>query len=364
MRMPSSESERPLVLAPSFSPVPSPPRPNLLLGPLGLRAGWGILLFLMVAFALQNALTVGIALATHTYGEVFSAAPRPNGPSAPALLTLTQATVVEIASASAVLLAGLGLSLLERRRFAVYGLALRRLRDAAPGALCGLIALSVLVGALRTLHLLVFDRRQLHGAAILRSGSAWLAIFVLVGIFEEFLFRGYLQFTLTRGLLGFAERLAPRFARAVAFWSSALLWSLGFFAVHLANRGETAMGLTGVFVAGFVFSYALWRTGSLWWGVGFHMAWDWAQSFLFGVPDSGALSVGRLFVTHPVGSSLWSGGVAGPEGSVLLLPVLLLVVLMIRLHPQGAQPPIEPGPWASLRAPGEPMASHRITGST
>ena len=97
-------------------------------------------------------------------------------------------------------------------------------------------------------------------------------------------------------------------------------------------------------MAGILFSYALWHTGSLWWGVGFHMAWDWGQSFLFGVPDSGALSAGRLFATHAAGRTLLSGGVDGPEGSLLLIPVFLLMFLAIRMQPRGAQPPVEPLP--------------------
>lgn len=102
------------------------------------------------------------------------------------------------------------------------------------------------------------------------------------------------------------------------------------------------VGLLNVFITGILFSYALWRTGSLWWGIGMHMTWDWSQSFLYGVPDSGLLSIGRLFQTHPTGNPLLSGGPAGPEGSLLAWPVLLLLFLAIRLQPQGTQPPVEP----------------------
>ncbi len=186
---------------------------------------------------------------------------------------------------------------------------------------------------MRALHLLTFDGQLLHGAAIARYGLGWLATFALVGLFEEFLFRGYIQYTLTRGLLSLARRIAPAHERAAAFWMSAVIWSLLFFCVHMGNAGEDPVGLAMVFVAGIVFSYALWRTGSLWWGIGFHMTWDWAQSFLYGVPDSGILSQGRLFATHATGRPLLSGGPAGPEGSILVLPILLLVC---RGHPPSS----------------------------
>ena len=71
------------------------------------------------------------------------------------------------------------------------------------------------------------------------------------------------------------------------------------------------------------------------------MTWDWAQSFLFGVPDSGILSQGRLFATHASGRVLLSGGVDGPEGSLLVLPVMLMVFAVLRFHKAAEQPPVE-----------------------
>jgi hypothetical protein len=83
---------------------------------------------------------------------------------------------------------------------------------------------------------------------------------------------------------------------------------------------------------------ALWRTGSLWWGIGFHTAWDWSQSFLFGVPDSGILVAGRLAQTHPVGNGIWSGGSAGPEASLFVLPIMgvALLAMSVALKPSRA----------------------------
>jgi membrane protease YdiL (CAAX protease family) len=114
------------------------------------------------------------------------------------------------------------------------------------------------------------------------------------------------------------------------------------------------MGLLQVFIVGMVFAYALFRTGSLWWAIGFHMAWDWAQSFLYGVPDSGNVSIGRLFQTHFAGKPLLSGGSDGPEGSLLCIPVFLLMILVIRFTTKPAElPPLEqlPSEDASVTSP-------------
>ena len=84
-------------------------------------------------------------------------------------------------------------------------------------------------------------------------------------------------------------------------------------------------------LAGAVFAFSLYRTGSLWWAIGFHTSWDWAQSFLYGVPDSGTMVQNHLYATHPFGNPLLSGATTGPEGSLLVLPTLLLVALVIHL---------------------------------
>ena len=80
-----------------------------------------------------------------------------------------------------------------------------------------------------------------------------------------------------------------------------------------------------------VFCLSLWRTGSLWWAIGFHAAWDWAESFLYGVSDSGTVIQNHLLNTHPLGRPIYSGGLTGPEGSLLVLPILALTAAVILL---------------------------------
>jgi membrane protease YdiL (CAAX protease family) len=99
---------------------------------------------------------------------------------------------------------------------------------------------------------------------------------------------------------------------------------VSFGLAHLTNSNEGLVGLASVLLAGLVFCWVLWFTGSIFFAIGFHTTWDWAQSFLFGVPNSGQLSEGRLFLTHPQGSEVWSGGKTGPLGSLLMIPIIVL----------------------------------------
>jgi hypothetical protein len=318
------------------------------IGRFGLRAGWGIAIFVLTFILLSFALATGIRL-------VEGKSPIPGHSKSPSSQSTPPVRAGDVAAARTIIEDGLSfavlafvawmLSRIERRRFRVYGIGRNRLRDFLPGAFWGFATLSLLVGTLRATHVLVFDGRALAGSAMFLFGAKWLAAFLCVGLFEEYLSRGYLQYSLTRGLYGLGRRIAPNHARAVAFWIAAIFMSCLFGAGHLFNPGESAPGIAAVFLAGIIFSYALWHTGSLWWAIGFHMAWDWAQSFLYGVPDSGFLSAGRLFHTHPTGNPLLSGGKTGPEASVFVLPTLLLVVAIVRFTTTaGPQPELEPLP--------------------
>ncbi len=317
---------------PAPAPIPPQHRPaldtlsSLLIYILLLAGLWGAQQLLLFGTAAPPAPTV----ATHTAPDL------QNLPLSPYIL-------IEGLDFAAILLVSFFMATLENRSLGVFGLGGRHpLAHFLQGTLWGLFALSLLIAILHGLHLLVFDTLLLHGPSILAAAASQLTLFLLVGLYEEYLFRGYIQFTLTRALLSVGNRLSPRHARTIAFWTAALLTSAIFLYAHTRNTGETPLGLIQIFLAGIVFVFALWRTGSLWWGIGFHMAWDWSQSFLYGVPDSGGLLQGRLFATHALGKPLLSGGTVGPEGSVLCIPIFLLTILVLALIHPSPQPPLDP----------------------
>jgi uncharacterized protein len=329
---------------------PTPPAPNsVFLGRFGLRAGWSALIFVLLFIVFAAILSIAALAAAGKLPQIIADAtthahaPKVTTPHVIPDVVAHDAFIADILQFAGLSLATFVLSRIERRRFSVYGIGRARLADFLPGAFWGLATLSLLVALLRATHLLVFDTRALHGLPVFLFGIKWLLAFLAVGLFEEYFSRGFLQFTLTRGVFGLAEKISSIHARAIAFWIAAFFMSLLFSAGHLHNARENPMGIIMTFLAAVVFSYALWRTGSLWWAIGFHMAWDWAQSFLYGVPDSGQISAGRLFHTHPAGNPLLSGGIDGPEGSVYVIPIMLLSILIIRFTTKpGTQPPLEP----------------------
>jgi membrane protease YdiL (CAAX protease family) len=264
-----------------------------------IRAGWSALLFVGIFQGLE----MGTAL---VLGRFISL--KPSGPIPPALALIRESWEILVVFAATWVMARI-----EKRRVLSFGfVGSGKLIRLVSGAIWGFVSLSLLVGLLWKSGSLVFDGRLLSGLTAWKYAAAWALVFLFVGIFEESLLRGYLQYTMARG---------------IGFWWAALLLSVAFAMLHTRNAGESPLGLLSVGAGGLVFCLSLWFTKSLWWAVGFHAGWDWGQSYVYGTPNSGLVMKGHLLAEHPAGNPLWSGGTAGPEGSLFLLPVLILMVI-------------------------------------
>ncbi|MGB9430692.1 MAG: lysostaphin resistance A-like protein [Candidatus Acidiferrum sp.] len=185
------------------------------------------------------------------------------------------------------------------------------------GCVWGFIMLSAILLILGASGHFQIDSMALAGAAVFRYALGWSAVFLAVSISEEFTFRGYWLFSISKRL---------------RFWPSALLLSLLFAAAHIPNHGENVLGILQVLEVGMLFCLTIRRTGNLWFAVGFHAAWDWAETFFYGVANSGLLGAGRLLNSSVRGPDWLTGGSAGPEGSILALLVLLLSGLLIHFR--------------------------------
>jgi uncharacterized protein len=280
-------------------------RYRIFIGKQGIRAGWSIGIF----FILIGVLTAVFFLPAKYFLEMNELPLTDEQP--------LQVCVGELAAFLGLLVASMIMAFIEHKPRISYGLkGPRCFISLFYGSLSGVIALSFLVYTLKLCGYLVFDGQPIFDWNVIMYAVAWSVGFFLVGMYEEYLFRGYLQATLTRG---------------IGFWWSALLLSIAFGISHIFNKGESPLGIFNAMLVGMVFCISLWYLKQLWWAIGFHASWNWAQSYLWGTPNSGKVVQGHLFSVHPQGNILLSGGATGPEGSVLVIPLLLFIALLIWL---------------------------------
>jgi membrane protease YdiL (CAAX protease family) len=221
----------------------------------------------------------------------------------------------------AALLSAAVMARIERRSFADYALPGQGAFGVQfwRGAAWGFLALSSLLLVVSAAHGFSFGTLALGGGKLASYGVLWALTFLLVGFCEEFLFRGYALYTLSIG---------------IGFWPAAGLLSALFGAVHLANPGETWIGGLSAGLIGLFFCFTVRRTGSLWFAIGLHAAWDYSESFVYSVPDSGAMVPGHLLNSSFHGPRWLTGGTVGPEGSALAFVVIAgLFIAFNQLYP-------------------------------
>jgi membrane protease YdiL (CAAX protease family) len=287
------------------------------LGSSGVRAGWRAALYITLVvtfiFALQ---LLGTALGLPLLADPQELTPAP--------LVLQELILFGSGLAATALLAGM-----EGRSIGDYGLPWQRAFRGHfwQGTAWGFGEITVLILLIAALGGYSPGELALDGSEALRYAILWALVCLLVGLTEEFLFRGYLLATLSSGM---------------GFWPAAFILSLLFGAVHLTNPGETLPGLIGVFAIGMFFCLTVRRTGDLWFAIGMHAAFNFGQAFVYSVPNSGTLIRGHLLDARLEGPQWLTGGSAGPEGSALTFVVMLpLFVLFSWVYPQT----MRPGPW-------------------
>ncbi len=236
----------------------------------------------------------------------------------------------------AAVLPGFAMARIEGRSFGDFGLPAKQAfrRDFWMGAIWGIASLTVLMLALAAFGAFSLGSLRLHGARIFKFAAAYALFFLIVAFFEDFITRGYSLWILSRGM---------------RFWPAATLLSILFGAMHRLNPGEENIGIAAVVAIGFFFCLTVRRTGTLWFAIGFHVAWDWGETYFYSVPDSGTISPGHLLNSAFHGPDWLTGGSVGPEGSYLLfILIAALWVLFSRAYPEVKYGVARGGPTGTL----------------
>lgn len=282
------------------------------------RAGWRLLAFI----GLVAALTFTTLLTLRTLGL------DPKGPSPGASEPVAEFAAV--AAAVAILLVALYgfLRRVERRGLATAGLSVRKsaVGEVVWGVVIGAAPVVLSVAILAVLGIAKVTPSP-DALAARVSGEAWLnyAATTLGSAYEELLMRGYVLQLLVEG---------------AGSWIAALLTGLIWATGHIGNPGSNAAGIVFTGMSGVLLAWVVIRTGSLWFAIGYHVAWNVVAAHILGLTTSG-LDLGvSIWSTTLAGPELLTGGSYGFEGSILTeildLVGLSTALLVARRWPRDA----------------------------
>ncbi|MGA7315350.1 MAG: type II CAAX endopeptidase family protein [Silvibacterium sp.] len=295
-------------------------------GPNGLRAGWRLLIF----FAILAPLCY---LATRSVDPLIRGL-HVDMSIPPGILQTLGVFLPPLLIASWIM------AKIEGRIFADYGLPWRRAFRLPfwQGAGFSFVSFTVLLLVMRLAGVFSFGPIALHGFNVWRYAVAWAVLLFLGALLEDFLYRGYLLFTLTTG---------------IGFWPGAVITSLLMGGIHYFNPSGHGLGPVSATMYCLVTALVLRRTGDLWMPLGIHSAWAWGEVYFYGVPDSGFPANGHLFNASFYGNSLLTGGGFGPEASIFTLVLLAIWGVIFSVWLRGVK---YPNP-AAVQQPAERYAS-------
>ena len=303
--MSMSSQPNPLSADSAFNPAPPPASAvrTVFLGANGLRAGWRILIFIALFVGQGKVLNIVlhkipavVAMHKGLAGDMMT----------PGVLMFDEGLSVAL-----LLLTAFWMTLIEEHTFADYYLPVKEAfgKRFWQGVPYGFAMLSLLMAIIAALHGFSIQGFATAGAVALKFALLYGIGFFFVGMTEEFLMRGYMQYTLGSG---------------IGFWPAALLLSFLFGLGHIQNIGEDWFGAVMAGSFGILAAFALSRTGNIWFPIGMHAAWDWGETYFYGVPDSGFKAQGYLLNSTLSGPHWIAGGKVGPEGSIFALVVLVI----------------------------------------
>lgn len=211
----------------------------------------------------------------------------------------------------------------ERRGVFSYFLPLRQLFGSRlfEGFLVGAVMAGAVAAGMIILGGMQVKGFALTGNALAFAALAWLGANALVGIAEEFFFRSYFLKALWQ---------------SIGFWPAAIVIALLFAAAHYFFKpGENVWDVITLVGLSLWLCYTVLRTGTLWFAVGFHIAYDFMQLFVIGTKNGAQVPERHMLDATFNGPAWLTGGVLGTEASFLMYPLIVLIFLYVWLRFRG-----------------------------
>ena len=284
---------------------------GLFVGPGGLRHGWRFLIFAAAIFLvvqfLQQPAIVFLAAKLHV---------APNALSAPSIIVSCAFDLILILIVTGVV------ARFERRRIDSYGLPINQAFGGFfwNGAIAGFATIAFVGAGMLITGGMSIQGIGLRGSDLTTSPFLWLVAMLFVGVTEEYVFRGYALQSLWRG---------------AGFWPATLITNALFAGAHLSKPHENAIDIGIIFALGVLLCVSVRVTGSLWWAVGWHAAFDFGQFFIIGTRNGGQVPQGRLFDATFLGPAWITGGELGTEASYFMIPPTIATFFYVYFFLRG-----------------------------
>jgi len=284
-----------------------------------LRSGWRVLAFAFLLIILVQLFGAFLLFVGEVSPGAAALVQEPN-PSAPA----SEGGILSVGFSRALLM-GLALAAsaicaraLERRGLASVGYKLHTgwVRDFLLGTIIGVASLAFVV-------VISYAAGAMEFSVLTSSPGLWVRRFLILTFVilvaaaaEEVIFRGF-------AFQALLHNLGPV--------PAVLITSMAFAFVHMNNPNATLFSTVNVALAGVWLGVAYLVTRSLWLVTGLHFAWNFALTFIFGLPVSGIVTFDQItWLDGEMGNPAWlSGGSFGPEGGVAATVALILSTLVV-----------------------------------
>ena len=114
--------------------------------------------------------------------------------------------------------------------------------------------------------------------------------------------------------------------------------SLFFTIFHLGNPGINAASILNLVAVSILFSLVVFYSGNIWTAIMFHFAWNYTQTVIFGLPNSGMSSPYSIFKVVSSSNGLCYDTGFGVEGSwaAFILISLAAIALILISRKRGA----------------------------
>lgn len=156
------------------------------------------------------------------------------------------------------------------------------------------------------------------------SLAGYLCYMIIVGFWEELVFRGYQIINMSEGFN------MPGTSRKKAAISAVAVSSVAFGLGHALNPNAGMVSTLNIIAAGVMLAFPFIITGRLAWSIGLHIGWNFFQGGIFGFAVSGQPSQASLIEIKQQGPVLLTGGAFGPEAGMLgLLGMAVVIGLLI-----------------------------------